>query len=601
MEILKSEYTIDPILEQMLSGQDRPSRDLAIIRRLRILKYISRHQLKEGGLKEKDIRKAYIRAVLNPVSVEDFEKHNYKLKHVEREVQKLLAAELVQKDSEGNLRITANGMNLTNLRFDKRSKKTLFVLNYLKAIENAFPFNVEGDWQKFMGEKGDKLERKESDIQDVQTLIEFEKKNKAFFVQRNGNEILERSIDVELKRMITGLLDKMYIDSRLYAIHREYGTDQEERVKWFKCSFNYKSPLKRAGKLGGKRDKNDIIPLMLKQYNLNWYLIGVGDIDDKEHKVYALDRITGLVFSETECWFPKEKIEQRIEKVREYYKATIGLIRLGDKTSEIEFKIKDGGRHLNKSYIINEIIHDNLKLVNGQNNIEDEYITFTLNNVYYGPELWRFLRKWGAQNVKGIWPKKLYLDFHEDDVITFSNKNDRDELFVQDDYGKKAWNRFVDKMTFLGNMVESEIQYKDQQWKSAEALFQSLRFEDKKTIEEIRTAEKAFFAKQIAKNYSNKRTVNPESNEDIKNMEKVLWLKFTQNEDLRNKLLATGNALIIEDAGSRKEKDRALFWGAVYEKDKNNSVGSANWHGKNMLGKLLMLTREKLRIESINK
>lgn len=63
-------------------------------------------------------------------------------------------------------------------------------------------------------------------------------------------------------------------------------------------------------------------------------------------------------------------------------------------------------------------------------------------------------------------------------------------------------------------------------------------------------------------------------------MREVLYAKFTQHQDLRNKLFATGDAIIIEDAWWDE------FWGC-----------GKNGDGQNMLGKLLMELREKLRRE----
>lgn len=60
-------------------------------------------------------------------------------------------------------------------------------------------------------------------------------------------------------------------------------------------------------------------------------------------------------------------------------------------------------------------------------------------------------------------------------------------------------------------------------------------------------------------------------------MKRALILKFSQNPDLLNKLLATGDAYIIEE---NYWKD--VFWGVC------------NGQGENFLGKLLMEVREEL-------
>ncbi len=64
-------------------------------------------------------------------------------------------------------------------------------------------------------------------------------------------------------------------------------------------------------------------------------------------------------------------------------------------------------------------------------------------------------------------------------------------------------------------------------------------------------------------------------------MREALKAKFTQNEDLKNILLETGDAILVEHT----ENDN--YWG---------DGGDGN--GKNMLGKLLMELREELRSEN---
>lgn len=61
-------------------------------------------------------------------------------------------------------------------------------------------------------------------------------------------------------------------------------------------------------------------------------------------------------------------------------------------------------------------------------------------------------------------------------------------------------------------------------------------------------------------------------------MDTTLELKFTQHEDLKEELLATGDAELVEDS------DKDAFWG----------VG-ADGKGRNELGKALERLRTKLR------
>lgn len=66
-------------------------------------------------------------------------------------------------------------------------------------------------------------------------------------------------------------------------------------------------------------------------------------------------------------------------------------------------------------------------------------------------------------------------------------------------------------------------------------------------------------------------------------MRGVLYAKFTQHDDLRELLLSTGDARLVEVATVDNAVNR--LWGEV------------NGVGKNMLGVLLMELREKLRAE----
>ncbi|MFD9900117.1 NADAR family protein [Mesorhizobium sp. NPDC059025] len=69
-------------------------------------------------------------------------------------------------------------------------------------------------------------------------------------------------------------------------------------------------------------------------------------------------------------------------------------------------------------------------------------------------------------------------------------------------------------------------------------------------------------------------------------MRGVLYAKFTQHEDLREMLLSTGSARLIETATVDNEVNR--LWGEV------------NGQGRNMLGELLMELRTKLQNEDIS-
>jgi diaminohydroxyphosphoribosylaminopyrimidine deaminase/5-amino-6-(5-phosphoribosylamino)uracil reductase len=65
---------------------------------------------------------------------------------------------------------------------------------------------------------------------------------------------------------------------------------------------------------------------------------------------------------------------------------------------------------------------------------------------------------------------------------------------------------------------------------------------------------------------------------NVQKMDETLWHKFTQHSDLKEELLSTGDAELVEDS------DKDAFWG----------VGSDR-RGRNELGKALERLRTRLR------
>jgi ribA/ribD-fused uncharacterized protein len=144
---------------------------------------------------------------------------------------------------------------------------------------------------------------------------------------------------------------------------------------------------------------------------------------------------------------------------------------------------------------------------------------------------------------------------------------------------------------WLGNMFAAPITYQGQIWRTSEALFQALRFEDLTIREMIRNDKSPMGAKLVAKRkeYKTKRVVEPMSMEDIDNMRLCLRIKFDQHPDLREKLLKTGDHIIFENISARPKTPRNKFWGAV------KNAGKLD--GNNMLGKLLMELRVEIKNE----
>ena len=128
----------------------------------------------------------------------------------------------------------------------------------------------------------------------------------------------------------------------------------------------------------------------------------------------------------------------------------------------------------------------------------------------------------------------------------------------------------------LSNYYPSTIALKDKLWKTVEHYYQAQKFAGLPHEELIRCSDTPDDAKRMGNDTNLPiRSDWEEVKADV--MRTALRAKFTQNEHLREKLIATGDAVLIENS----QKD--YYWG----------IGKDDT-GINMLGNLLMELREEL-------
>ena len=149
-----------------------------------------------------------------------------------------------------------------------------------------------------------------------------------------------------------------------------------------------------------------------------------------------------------------------------------------------------------------------------------------------------------------------------------------------------AFTKVVLPHGWLGNMASFPVKHDGKWWKTTEALFQALRYDDPTIKEEISAQPSPMGAKMKAKKFKAKMIVAPKSPQDLANMEMVLRLKLQHHKELVQQLLDTGNETIIEDCSSRPGGS-GKFWGAAWK--------DGQWVGENTLGKLWMKLRDELR------
>ena len=129
----------------------------------------------------------------------------------------------------------------------------------------------------------------------------------------------------------------------------------------------------------------------------------------------------------------------------------------------------------------------------------------------------------------------------------------------------------------FSNFAKAPIRLKGKLWPTTEHYFQAQKFAGTPREEEIRQAKSPMIAARMGR--SRKHRLRPDW-ERVKDaiMREAALAKFTQHADLRDILLGTGDAILVEHT----ENDS--YWG-------DGGDGS----GRNRLGEILMSVRDELR------
>lgn len=138
---------------------------------------------------------------------------------------------------------------------------------------------------------------------------------------------------------------------------------------------------------------------------------------------------------------------------------------------------------------------------------------------------------------------------------------------------------------WLGNMAPYPITWSGRTWRTSEALFQALRFDDEEVKDLICAEKSPMGAKFKAKANRGKMQITPLSHEDLENMKFCIKLKLDNHPKLREELKKTGETILFEDVSARPRGNN-LFWGAV--------LSDGELVGENMLGKIWMEFRANL-------
>ena len=129
---------------------------------------------------------------------------------------------------------------------------------------------------------------------------------------------------------------------------------------------------------------------------------------------------------------------------------------------------------------------------------------------------------------------------------------------------------------YLSNLYKCSIELDGYVYPSSENAFQAQKTDDL-LLRQVFTSMSPNVARREGKNLTLRKDINWDENK-LKIMYAVVKLKFVQNPELAQKLIATDDELLVE---GNTWGDR--FWGVCDDE------------GDNYLGKILMLVRKELR------
>jgi len=254
---------------------------------------------------------------------------------------------------------------------------------------------------------------------------------------------------------------------------------------------------------------------------------------------------------------------------------------------------KDNWFHiLPVNYISGRDLYDKAR-----NNLKDDFKWISLDDVLKSKQvqhkkggkiddyLYWFIKNHAAKELEGKSPKKEEKDDFEIHQNVWPKPGNKDAIHF---YDKNAsYYEFT-------NTYPVEIYFDGHAWKSTEHYYQAGKFNDpwdaydkgvngQKALKDIGFGS---LQKELRRDkYSGQKNKDVWESENLQRMLKALWAKFTQNKNLKNKLLETKNKIIVEDAGSNDP-----FYGA-----------GADYKGENHLGQMLMQVRDLMLSYQDNK
>lgn len=187
------------------------------------------------------------------------------------------------------------------------------------------------------------------------------------------------------------------------------------------------------------------------------------------------------------------------------------------------------------------------------------------------------------KHEKNSLPKGLAVRKKEGHFIEYINSIEREIKCESDQEGERVMKSVIkfykvnDEYGCFSNFSKHPFELEGKRWATSEIYFQAKKFEGTEHEEIIRSMTNSL---EAAKYGRNRKLPLRTDWEDVKDeiMRKAVIAKFSQNEDIKEILLQTGNKKIIEATTDD------YYWGC-----------GTDGTGKNMLGEILMEVRQLLR------
>ncbi len=151
-------------------------------------------------------------------------------------------------------------------------------------------------------------------------------------------------------------------------------------------------------------------------------------------------------------------------------------------------------------------------------------------------------------------------------------------LFWKHQFGQWTIRDIVDLDGMVYNCCEQYMMYKKAQLFKDEVTAQKILDEDDPALQQKLGKRVVGFKKEVWDQY--KVSIVWQAN----------YLKFTQHEDLQNRLLETDPQILVEAS----PYDR--IWGVGLGANNELITDESNWRGENLLGKVLSSVRDLLRV-----